>query len=83
MTRTTKCQNCDGTGKIVCANSWIIVDGYRRERCGICAGTGVSGYRPDPAYVRWQRAAKARIAEWGAMSPPDHIARELAPALFR
>ncbi|WP_304559516.1 hypothetical protein [Sphingomonas immobilis] len=43
-------------------NSMFIGDGYRRERCHICGGTGHHSYKPDPDVVRWQRQARARDA---------------------
>lgn len=54
------CETCGGTGKIYCRNSWFPADGYRRERCGICRGTGKSDFREnDRAYVRWQKERRA------------------------
>jgi hypothetical protein len=52
------CKTCDGTGKILCLRSAFVGSGFRRERCGICAGTGKSAYRDDPVYVRWQHDAR-------------------------
>jgi hypothetical protein len=40
--------------------SMFIADGYRRERCFICSGTGKSTYRDNPEYIRFQRTARAR-----------------------
>jgi hypothetical protein len=42
--------------------TWFIADGYRRERCGTCSGTGKSSYRDQPDYIRFQRAARIREA---------------------
>jgi hypothetical protein len=42
--------------------SAFIADGYRRERCGICSGTGESSYRDSPDYIRFQRTARQREA---------------------
>jgi hypothetical protein len=78
-----KCRNCDGTGRIFCRNSHIIVDGYRRERCGVCGGTGKSRYLIEARDVRFQREAREQTKAWGALRPPEGIARQLAPALYR
>ena len=51
------CQTCGGTGWQLLMNSWFKSDGLRRERCGICAGSGKNAYRDDPAFIR-------RQAEW-------------------
>lgn len=58
------CRLCDGTGKIVLMKSWFKADGYRRERCGICSGTGQSSYICSPDYNREQRELRARYAAW-------------------
>lgn len=63
MTRTAEnvgvCRTCGGTGKIICMNSMFMTDGLRKERCGICSGTGKSSYRHwDNAYVK--RQARSR-----------------------
>lgn len=78
-----RCKTCDGTGKIFCLQSGYVTDGYRRERCGICAGSGESAFQPEAGYFRFQKSARERVGEWGAMAPPEHIARQLAPGLFR
>lgn len=78
-TRMARCKLCDGSGKVLLMNSWFVTDGYRRERCGICGGTGESAYLPPD--VAYQRIARERVAEWGALKPPLHIAEKLAPAL--
>ncbi len=62
------CETCGGTGKIYCLNGWLVSDGYRREQCGICGGTGVSDFRDsDRKYVRWQ---KERRSEHQPKAPP-------------
>jgi hypothetical protein len=48
------CRTCGGTGRIYCAKSWFPADGYTKERCGVCGGTGESLYQPDPQYARRQ-----------------------------
>jgi DnaJ-class molecular chaperone len=57
-----QCGACFGTGDVLCLRSAFIGDGYRRERCGICSGTGFSSYRDSPEYIRWQRLARSRDA---------------------
>jgi hypothetical protein len=42
-------------------NSWFHSDGYRRERCGLCAGTGKSDAR-DPDWARAQKRLRERYA---------------------
>jgi len=60
MATTRKCGTCFGTGQVLCLRSAFIADGYRRERCGICSGSGFSAYRDDTSYIRWQRQARVR-----------------------
>lgn len=50
--------------------SAFTADGYRRERCGICAGSGQSTYRDSDWYARFQAKARAQVAEWGGLTPP-------------
>ena len=63
--KTPKCHICDGSGRLVLMNSWFPADGYRRERCGICGGTGVSAYRSSD-YERQQRDLRERFAQFKA-----------------
>lgn len=53
-----KCKNCGGTGKIYTARSAFRADGYARQTCAICGGSGESHYRPDAAYAKWQKALR-------------------------
>lgn len=55
------CRTCGGTGRIICMNSWFPSDGYRKERCGICGGTGISSYKPDRRYERCQEKMRAAL----------------------
>ena len=48
------CRTCGGTGWVIYMATMFIQDRLRKERCGICSGTGFSSYRGDPSYVRWQ-----------------------------
>lgn len=60
MERTPKpCALCGGSGWLHLLNSWFRSDGFRRERCGICAGTGKSDYRPDAEWIRKQAEFRA------------------------
>lgn len=65
------CLNCEGAGKVLLLNSWFTADGYRRERCGICGGSGVNppGYTQWPGHAQFLAEAHARIAKWGGMKP--------------
>jgi len=74
---------CNGTGKLLLLNSWFVIDGYRYERCGICGGSGESSYKPENEAVRFQKAARSNVEQWGARKPPERIARKLAPAFYR
>jgi hypothetical protein len=56
-----KCKTCGGTGNIFCMRSHFMSDGLRRERCGICGGTGESSYLNTPEYVRWQAEQRAAM----------------------
>lgn len=66
-----KCKYCDGDGKVLILNSWFVADGYRRERCDICAGTGINpaGFTAPPEHVAFMKRAKARIRQWGGLKP--------------
>ena len=55
-----KCKMCEGTGWQYLLKTWFHVDGYRKERCGICAGTGISNYKPSGSEV--QQARRLRVA---------------------
>lgn len=69
--RRKPCLNCEGTGKVLLLKSWFVTDGYRRERCGICGGSGVNppGYKQFPGHGAFLRKANARIREWGGLQP--------------
>lgn len=56
---TRACGTCGGTGQIVCMNTMFVTERTRKERCGICSGTGRSSYRDDAAYVKWQSRMRA------------------------
>ena len=74
-TKAKPCLNCEGQGAVLLLRSWLIADGYRRERCGICGGSGVNpdGYKQWPGHARFLRRANERIARWGGLRPitPD------------
>lgn len=54
------CEPCGGTGWQWLNRSWLTADGYHRERCGICGGSGKSDYRyADARFIREQ--ARRRI----------------------
>lgn len=53
------CRTCGGTGAILSHRSWFPADGFSRDKCGICGGTGQSSYRDDPEYIAFQKTARA------------------------
>lgn len=55
MSASPACRICAGTGKLVLMRSWFRTDGLRHERCGICAGTGISSYRSGSYEVEQRR----------------------------
>ena len=63
------CRTCGGSGQTVCSNSHFIADGFRLERCGVCAGSGESSYTGDPTYNRMQAAKRALISRFGKLKP--------------
>lgn len=68
------CDCCLGTGQQLLLRSMFLGDGFRRERCGICAGSGKSSYH-DGKFANWQR--KVRIMEAAMKAAPkglDYIA---------
>lgn len=62
MSGKQSCVTCGGTGWQWLMRSWFLQDGYYRTRCGICSGSGVSGYRGDPKFSRWQAARRAECS---------------------
>lgn len=62
MPRAVKCVTCDGTGRQVLLRSAFKSDGYRSCRCGICAGTGVSSYKPAAKVLAQYRRIRADAA---------------------
>lgn len=66
-----QCGACGGTGRIICLNSMFMADGLRKERCGICDGTGYSDYRNDAEYMHWQARCRATFP-----THPDLAERE-------
>lgn len=88
-TRTTDrrqptCSTCGGTGWQHLLNSWFVPDGFRRERCGICAGSGKSGYRNDAPFVRRQAAVRsgdvlAICRAFGVSTEPSAAVRATNP----
>lgn len=71
------CQTCAGTGHVLCLNSAITTDGFRRERCGICAGSGRSRYPATPEYDRFQKRARILLIKWGGLKPKASSAPEI------
>lgn len=68
-----KCKGCDGTGRWLLMNSWFYTDGFRREGCHTCQGSGVNppGYAGWPEAIKAQRRFVALVKEWGGrLKPP-------------
>jgi hypothetical protein len=62
VSKEKACMTCGGTGWQWLNKSWLKQDGYRRERCGICGGTGISSYHHyDSDFVRRQRERRAAL----------------------
>lgn len=55
------CMVCEGTGRLVLRRSWFKTDGYTFCRCGVCSGTGFSGY-VDHEYATSQRKLREELA---------------------
>lgn len=53
------CDCCVGTGWQLLLRSMFVTDGYRRERCGVCAGSGKSNHT-DKGFRAWQIKARKR-----------------------
>lgn len=68
-----KCVNCEGTGNELLLCTMFVQDGYRRERCGICSGSGINppNYRAWPGHLKFLKKANARILKWGGLKPPS------------
>ena len=71
------CATCGGKGWQLLNNSWQLADGFRKERCGICAGTGDSVVAGEAAFVRMQAACRKIVGEkWnGRLVPRPHEIR--------
>lgn len=63
-----KCATCGGTGSILSHRSWFTADGFKRSRCPICSGTGLSSYQPEPGYARFQSNARTWVINNNAAS---------------
>lgn len=62
--KKTRCKWCDGSGYWLLLRSWFVSDGYRRERCHVCNGTGKhSGIKPDADWNRFQKRARDGVKE--------------------
>lgn len=67
----TACKDCLGSKVLLYANSHMTADGYRRQKCATCAGSGINppGFTANGAFAHFQRVALARVAEWGGLKP--------------
>jgi hypothetical protein len=55
------CIQCGGTGWLWLLKGWFAGDGLRRERCGLCGGTGSSSYRSrDRSFMGFVRGQRKR-----------------------
>lgn len=50
-----ECQQCGGTGWLWLMRSMFTADGHRRERCGLCGGSGRFCGVGDSAFATEQR----------------------------
>ena len=60
-----RCSTCGGTGWQILNRSWFQSDGYRRERCGICSGSGSSSFKGDATFVKEQAKRRAALEQEG------------------
>lgn len=54
MKRLTKCKLCAGTGFLTLRKSWIVADGYRREKCHCCHGERVTSHQASSEWIAGQ-----------------------------
>lgn len=62
-----ECPTCAGTKQIVLMKSWFHTDGYRRERCHSCGGTGEVSASSRTLFLQWgaeQAKMRQRYDEW-------------------
>ena len=66
------CEWCEGKGSVPLMKSWFLADGFRRNRCGVCSGTGINppGFHADREHRAFLAHADEHIAAWGGLSPP-------------
>lgn len=70
------CPLCAGTRFILCGRSWFITDGYRREKCHLCGGSGEIKRRSVNkrgrflrGWIQAQERFRGRVAEWRGLKP--------------
>ena len=71
MARERDCKLCEGTGFLYLMNSWFHHGGYRRSRCGLCAGTGKSNYNPSADYVAQMKRLRCLATGVAHTSPQE------------
>jgi hypothetical protein len=56
---------------VLLSASWFVNDGYRKDRCEICGGSGdePDEYNVWPGHLAFLAEANKRIAEWGRLKP--------------
>ena len=69
------CLTCQGRGFNYHLRSWFTRDGYRKIRCGLCAGSGErrSDLRPEQPFARLQKRAVENVRLWGALKQIQEV----------
>lgn len=64
------CGACAGSGSWLLMNSMFVADGFRRERCHVCLGTGEHPFKSDREWTAFQAKARSCVKHWGGLRPP-------------
>lgn len=67
------CRACDGDGTVLLMKSWFLGDGFRRERCGWCGGSGSARGYPESSQRRF-KSAEAAMASYRREHPKADLA---------
>lgn len=63
MSVQRSCKSCGGTGWEWFSRSWFTDDGYYKQHCAICGGSGASAYRPTRDWIKFQEQARTKQKE--------------------